>query len=39
MTGEQTEIVRLCRDKRRLEMETEILRSAAAFFIASSLPK
>ena len=36
---EQTELVQLRRDKRRLEMENEILRRAAAYFAASSLPK
>ena len=38
-TIEQTELVQLRRDKRRLEMENEILRRAAAYFAASSLPK
>ena len=38
-TSEQAEIVLLRRDKRRLEMENEILRRAAAYFAASSLPK
>ena len=38
-TAEQAEIVQLRRDKRRLEMENEILRRAAAYFAASSLPK
>jgi len=37
-TSEQAEIVQLRRDKRRLEMENEILRRAAAFFAANSLP-
>jgi len=36
---EQTELVQLRRDKRRLEMENEILRRAAAYFAAGSLPK
>ena len=36
---EQSELVRLRRDKRRLEMENEILRRAAAYFAASTLPK
>ena len=36
---EQSELVALRRDKRRLEMENEILRRAAAYFAASSLPK
>lgn len=31
-TSEQSEIVQLRRDKRRLEMEVEILRRAAAYF-------
>ena len=31
-TSEQSEIVHLRRDKRRLEMEVEILRRAAAYF-------
>lgn len=38
-TAEQAEVVQLRRDKRRLEMENEILRRAAAYFAASSLPK
>ena len=33
------ELVQLRRDKRRLEMENEILRRAAAYFAASTLPK
>ena len=37
-TSEQAEIVRLRREKRRLEMENEILRRAAAYFAASTLP-
>ena len=36
---EQSELVALRRDKRRLEMENEILRRAAAYFAVSSLPK
>ena len=36
---EQSELVRLRRDKRRLEMENEILRRAAAYFASSMLPK
>ena len=36
---EQTELVQLRRDKRRLEMENEILRRAAAYFAVGSLPK
>lgn len=38
-SSEQTELVALRRDKRRLEMENEILRRAAAYFAQSSLPK
>ena len=38
-SSEQAEIVQLRRDKRRLEMENEILRRAAAYFAASTLPK
>jgi transposase len=38
-TAEQSEIVQLRRDKRRLEMENEILRRAAAYFARDSLPK
>ena len=37
-TAEQQEVVRLRRDNRRLEMENEILRRAAAYFAAGSLP-
>ncbi len=37
-TSEQSELVQLRRDKRWLEMENEILRRAAAYFAASSLP-
>jgi transposase len=36
---EQSEIVQLRRDKRRLEMENEILRRAAAYFARDALPK
>jgi transposase len=36
---EQSELVQLRRDKRRLEMENEILRRAAAYFASSTLPK
>ena len=36
---EQSELMQLRRDKRRLEMENEILRRAAAYFAASTLPK
>jgi transposase-like protein len=35
---EQSELVQLRRKARRLEMENEILRRAAAYFAASSLP-
>ena len=38
-SSEQTEIVQLRRDKRRSEMENEILRRAAAYFAQGSLPK
>ena len=38
-SAEQNELVHLRRDKRRLEMENEILRRAAAYFAAGSLPK
>jgi len=38
-TSEQSELVQLRREKRRLEMENEILRRAAAYFASSSLPK
>ena len=38
-SNEQSELVQLRRDKRRLEMENEILRRAAAYFAASTLPK
>jgi transposase len=38
-TAEQAEIVQLRRDKRRLEMENEILRRAAAYFAKDALPK
>ena len=36
---EQSEIVQLRRDKRRLEMENEILRRAAAYFAKDVIPK
>ena len=38
-SSEQAEIVQLRRAKRRLEMENEILRRAAAYFASSTLPK
>ena len=38
-SSEQSELVRLRREKRRLEMENEILRCAAAYFASSTLPK
>ena len=38
-SAEQNELVQLHREKRRLEMENEILRRAAAYFAAGSLPK
>ncbi|MGN6089117.1 MAG: IS3 family transposase [Actinomycetales bacterium] len=38
-SAEQSELVALRRDKRRLEMENEILRRAAAYFAASKSPK
>jgi transposase len=37
-TAEQAETVRLCRDKRRLEMENEVLRRAAAYLSQADLP-
>lgn len=37
--AEQTEIVQLRRDKRRLEMEVEILRRATAYFAKDAAPK
>jgi transposase len=36
---EQSELVQLRREKRRLESENEILRRAAAYFARESLPK
>ena len=38
-TAEQAEIVQLRRKARRLEMENEILRRAAAYFARDALPK
>ena len=38
-SAEQAEIVQLRRDKRRLEMENEILWRAAAYFAQHQLPK
>ena len=38
-TAEQAETVRMRREIRRLEMENEILRRAAAYFAKDSLPK
>jgi transposase len=38
-SAEQAEIVQLRRKARRLEMENEILRRAAAYFAKDSLPK
>lgn len=38
-TAEQSELVQLRREKRRLEMESEILRRAAAYFAKDTLPK
>jgi transposase len=38
-TAEQSELVKLRREKRRLEMENEILRRAAAYFAADHLPE
>ncbi len=38
-TAEQNELVQLRRQKRRLEMENEILRRAAAYFAKDQLPK
>ncbi len=38
-TAEQAEMVQLRRSIRRLEMENEILRRAAAYFAKDSLPK
>jgi transposase-like protein len=38
-TAEQSELVQLRRRARRLEMENEILRRAAAYFARDALPK
>jgi transposase len=38
-SAEQSELVQLRRKARRLEMENEILRRAAAYFARDSLPK
>ena len=38
-TAEQAEVVALRRANRRLEMENEILRRAAAYFAKDALPK
>jgi transposase-like protein len=38
-TAEQSELVALRRRARRLEMENEILRRAAAYFAKDALPK
>ncbi len=38
-SSERAELVALRREKRRLEMENEILRRAAAYCAASTLPK
>ena len=38
-TAEQSELVALRHDKRRLEMENEVLRRAAAYFAKDALPK
>ncbi len=38
-SAEQAEVVRLRRENRRLEMENEILRRAAAYFAKDVLPK
>jgi transposase len=38
-SAEQAEVVQLRRDKRRLELENEILRRAAAYFAKDALPK
>ena len=38
-SSEQQEVVQLRRDNRRLVMENEILRRAAAYFAKDALPK
>jgi len=38
-TSEQSELVQLRRDKRRLEMEVEVLRRATAYFAKDAAPK
>ena len=38
-TAEQSELVQLRREKRRLEMGNEILRRAAAYFARDALPR
>lgn len=38
-TAEQSEIVQLRRDKRRLEQEVEVLRRATAYFAKDAAPK
>jgi transposase-like protein len=38
-SAEQSEVVQLRRANRRLEMENEILRRAAAYFAKDTLPK
>ena len=38
-SSERAEVVQLRRRMRRLEMENEILRRAAAYFASSTLPK
>jgi len=38
-SAEQSEIVQLRRDKRRLEQEVEILRRATAYFAKDAAPK
>ena len=38
-SAEQAEVVRLRRDKRRLEQEVEVLRRATAYFAKDAAPK